>query len=120
MVFRIDLTDDELQRATEMRFGGMAISAIATALGLPDHRVRKVLDPAYALRRELHNAKRSYVGVHRNRSRVDAGLNQTDRDARKDAERLRQMIPPDTRGLTARIAGDPLPGRSALDQQGTP
>lgn len=29
-------------------------------------------------------------------------------------------IPLDTRGLTARICGDPLPGRSALDQRRAP
>jgi predicted AAA+ superfamily ATPase len=34
--------------------------------------------------------------------------------------KLLKQIPPDTRSLTARIAGDPLKGRSALDQQGTP
>lgn len=35
-----------------------------------------------------------------------------------DADRLKAQIPPDTRDLTARIFGDPLPGRSALDQRG--
>jgi hypothetical protein len=34
--------------------------------------------------------------------------------------KLLKQVPPDTRGLTARIAGDPLPGRSALDQQVAP
>lgn len=34
----------------------------------------------------------------------------------RDAERLMAQIPHDTRQLTGRICGDPLPGRSALDQ----
>jgi acyl-CoA synthetase (AMP-forming)/AMP-acid ligase II len=31
----------------------------------------------------------------------------------------RCLPPPDTRDLTARFCGDPLPGRSALDQRGS-
>lgn len=38
-------------------------------------------------------------------------------ETRRDAERLMALIPPDTRGVTARLFGDPLPGRSALDQR---
>jgi hypothetical protein len=36
---------------------------------------------------------------------------------RAEERRLWATIPDDTRGLTARLAGDPLPGRSALDQR---
>ena len=110
---RTPLTDDELSRATEMRANGIAIFAIAAALGVPDDRVRKTLNPEYAARVRAEKARQHY----RNRSRIDAGIETIDREARKDAARLRQQIPPDTRSLTARIAGDPLPGRSALDQQ---
>jgi hypothetical protein len=37
--------------------------------------------------------------------------------ADRDAMRLMAQIPSDTRDFTARIMGDPLPGRSALDQR---
>lgn len=37
--------------------------------------------------------------------------------ANRDGKRLLKLVPRDTRDLTARIAGDPLPGRSALDQR---
>lgn len=110
---RIFLTEEQFARATQMRAEGMAIFAIAHALGVPDDRVRKTLNPEYAARVRAEKARQHY----RNRSRLDAGIETIDREARKDAARLRQQIPPDTRGLTARIAGDPLPGRSALDQQ---
>lgn len=40
------------------------------------------------------------------------GINST----RLQAERLMDEIPHDTRDLTARVCGDPLPGRSALDK----
>ena len=35
-----------------------------------------------------------------------------------DRRRALQGIPPDTRDLTGRFFGDPLPGRSALDLRG--
>ena len=33
-----------------------------------------------------------------------------------DAARLLAEVPPDTRGLTAKLMGDPLPGRRAIDR----
>lgn len=35
----------------------------------------------------------------------------------QDAYRLMAMIPPDTRSITGRVFGDPLPGRRALDKR---
>lgn len=35
----------------------------------------------------------------------------------EQARRLMAFIPRDTRSLTGRVCGDPLPGRSALDRQ---
>lgn len=36
-------------------------------------------------------------------------------EARADGERLLAEVPPDTRELTSRICGDPIPGRRAID-----
>lgn len=36
---------------------------------------------------------------------------------KEDAMRLMERVPRDTRDLTARVLGDPLPGRSALDMK---
>jgi hypothetical protein len=36
---------------------------------------------------------------------------------RTQAERLMSMVPRDTRNITQRAFGDPIPGRSALDQK---
>lgn len=36
--------------------------------------------------------------------------------AKRDGERLLKTIPEDTRDLTARLMGDPLPGRRAIDK----
>jgi len=34
-----------------------------------------------------------------------------------EVERLRRSVPADTRSFSARLFGDPLPGRSALDKR---
>lgn len=50
--------------------------------------------------------------------KIAAGLT-TDRNhtlVRTQAERLMSQIPQDTRNMTQRAFGDPIPGRSALDQ----
>lgn len=36
---------------------------------------------------------------------------------KEQAERLMEKVPDDTRDFTARLMGDPLPGRSALDRR---
>ena len=35
----------------------------------------------------------------------------------EERKRRQAEIPPDTRSVTGRLAGDPLPGRSALDME---
>ena len=39
------------------------------------------------------------------------------RQAERDWQRLKKEIPEDTRSVTARMFGDPLPGRSALEME---
>jgi len=50
---------------------------------------------------------RGIVGLH-----ADAPT----RSAKLEAQRQLAHLPADTRDLTARVFGDPLPGRSALDK----
>lgn len=45
-----------------------------------------------------------------------AGADHMTKAAKLQAERMLLAIPADTRDLTQRLFGDPLPGRSALDQ----
>jgi hypothetical protein len=51
---------------------------------------------------------------------VQAGLSHTrphPRISQADLRRLQRAIPVDTRDLTGRFFGDPIPGRSALDRK---
>lgn len=78
-------------------------------------------------RNERARQRRAEVQAQRNATnremaaaRKSAGLtyHAGKRGTQIEADWLRQMaaIPADTRDLTARICGDPLPGRSALDR----
>lgn len=57
----------------------------------------------FELSREIAEVAARWVGVKSAQKRIE--------------EKLFSEIPKDTRGLTARLCGDPLPGRSALDRR---
>lgn len=86
---------------------------IAKALGLASGTpVREWLDPAYRRdRQDRENARRA--GNHRHAKRPRSKTIEA-----RDAVQLFRAIPKDTRDLTARLCGDPLPGRRALDLRG--
>ena len=88
---------------------------IARATGFSAEKVRRRLDPEYRRRRN-QRANESRVRILAEITPA-ARIVGTARVSPKDAERAIAAIPPDTRNLTARAFGDPLPGRSALDQR---
>lgn len=51
--------------------------------------------------------------------RIDHGYPFQSFLTKRDAERLLSEVPVDTRTLTGRLAGDPLPSRSALAKRGS-
>ena len=50
--------------------------------------------------------------------KIDHGSDRLSPAAKANAERMLAEVPEDTRDLTQRIAGDPLPSRSALAKRG--
>ena len=83
------MSPEQIEQAQTMRRNEMPWAHIAKHFGVTPDTVRRVLDPEWAARRR-------------------AGIT--------DGERLLREVPADTRDLTARALGDPLPGRSALDR----
>lgn len=91
---------------------------IADCFGVHPETVRRAVDKNFRLRRaertsELRAQKRLNAGPKPDA--ISAGWCMDRRQVRQDVEARIAEIPADTRGLTARICGDPLPGRSALD-----
>lgn len=114
------LTEEQKRIATLLRREGMSWNAVAKSVGAATETVRRWLDPEF---------RRQRIAFDRERYRERQAKQQ--RERRSDfwhrsepkpltepecAARLRE-IPRDTRDVTARLCGDPLPGRSALDQR---
>jgi hypothetical protein len=83
------------------------------------HVTQGAIDERARQRRAVVQAQRNATNREMAAARKAAGLtyHAGKRGTQIEADWRRQMaaIPDDTRDLTARICGDPLPGRSALD-----
>ena len=102
--------EERAKIARNLRAAGMGWKEIAAAIGVTDSTAHCLADPAYAVKRqarvnELRRNHRAYDDYHARRMDPD-----------EVAARLAE-IPPDTRDLTARLCGDPLPARSARYRQ---
>ena len=102
------MTEVERQ-VIEMRRRGLAVDKIARAVRTHRRKVSAILIK-HGLTAPLRGPA---LGTpYRERDlKAEAG-----RQAKACAENRLAEIPPDTRDLTGTILGDPLPGRSALDQ----
>ncbi len=114
------LSEAEIAEARQMRSEGMTWTALARRFGCASDTVKRALDPAFRQRRAegikaaRENRQRS---VEMPRGRPANFVISEGTAVARDAARLMELVPKDTRSLTARLFGDPLPGRSALDQR---
>lgn len=115
------MTEEQIEIGRKMLDQGATWTEVAVTLRVSFHAVQWALKPGYReRRREQDRANRLYktrkpkpaagaIIGHSNGARsVSPG----------DAARALASVPPDTRNRTSRLFGDPLPGRSALDQRG--
>lgn len=100
---RVDIPESALDQARKMLACGTSWKDVAAHFGLSAETLRRRLDPAYDLFMREKYERRSYGRVdtaHRPpRPMTDAAL-----------KAYKALIPPDTRSLTARLLGDPIPG----------
>lgn len=109
----------DLSEARRLRNGGMTWDNIGARFGVSGEYVHRRLDPEWAVHRQ--------AGVNERRRERANGAGRADirhmpevsAEAKRDGEVLLRQIPPDTRDMTSKICGDPLPGRSALSQKST-
>lgn len=93
---------------------------IGDCFGVHPETVRRAIDQQYRVRRAEQKAQRKAERRMLEKEGVDrasAGWCMDRRQVRSDVEARMAEIPRDTRDLTARVCGDPLPGRSALDRR---
>lgn len=113
---RVHLSDEQIKQAKKLRAAGWTWTRLGQKFGCAWETVRRRIDPEYAeFRKQQINRAR---GVHRIGDVAPLLRERATRaDVRHSAESLMDDVPADTRDLTARMLGDPLPGRSALDQK---
>lgn len=100
-------------RAIALVDEGLSAAKIAEQLGVTSHTIRSWTNEEYAQRRreQINARRRGTRSPPSNVHQLEPGRISAD----EAAARLRE-IPPDTRDFTARLLGDPLPGRRAIDQ----
>jgi hypothetical protein len=106
-------------RVDAMRAKGMTWAAIAGAHDISVDKLRRAADPAFrrkTMARHRRRNQRQKQAMAESGVMLAGALRERGAPSRQDIEARLAEIPPDTRGLTARIMGDPLPGRSALDR----
>lgn len=106
---RVNVDAEEVAR---LRASGMGWNRIGKQMGRGADTVRRAVDPGFVPNRRS-SKKQQYVAA----GKIDHGEGRMSAAAKRDAEQLLAQIPPDTRDFTARLCGDPRPGRSALDQR---
>lgn len=103
------LTEQQIATATRLRALGWSYARIADNIGCHPESLRRHCDTAF--KEKPSRAERAPTPFRRS----FANQHSATRDA---IEARLAEIPEDTRSLTGRICGDPLPGRSALDRRG--
>lgn len=107
----------ELKKEALRRFrNGENCHQIAVRLSLSYTTVRCWTDPEYLERKNQRRKQREAEKRVLTDGKMRGNQWTTYFKAKADGERLAKVIPPDTRDLSARLCGDPLPGRSALDK----
>jgi orotate phosphoribosyltransferase-like protein len=104
-------TDEGVELVKAMRQRGMSWEAAGAELGISGNTARSWIDKDYM---EMRNRRARDCRVVPGFALRDIPSEINTRD---DALARLALIPEDTRDTTARICGDPLPGRSALDRR---
>lgn len=95
--------------AKKLRAAGWQLQGIGLVLGIKGTTARCWIDDAYNEARIARNRARAA-----GRPLPPSGVYVTNNP---EAATLLKEIPPDTRDLTAKLCGDPLPGRRAIDRK---
>lgn len=103
-----EIVRESLPKIQRMRQEGLTYKKIAETLGVQVGALDAILNPERTERiNELRRQRRLKEG-----GRKSSFVHYTEPHLEVKGE----MPPPDTRDLTARLLGDPLPGRSYLDR----
>jgi len=103
------LTLEQIEEAQQLQAKGWTFKRIGERLGCAFHTVKRVLDPDYAVKRRIQVREARQIREP-SLPRKTARENATAVSVKEDAAARLAEIPPDTRSLTQRLCGDPIPG----------
>ena len=109
------MTSEQIAQARAMLAEGHTRTQVAAHFGINRYTLRLNIEPAY--RAAANSKARERRAIERAKPRPSNHVPEMTREAKADGERLLREVPADTRGFTARLMGDPLNGRSALDRK---
>jgi hypothetical protein len=112
------LSAEQTEEARALRASGAKWVYLAKRYQCDEGTVRRALDAGYRAKR-AEQILRAKLRRADERAAIAPRPPVASIAVREDAIRLMAAIPADTRNLTQRIFGDPLPGRSALDRKST-
>jgi transposase-like protein len=101
---RYDIPEAVIERARAVRLAGATWGAVGRAVGIDPDVIRWRIDGAFRAHKSGKPASHVSPMVYSKFSQADI-------------DRLLRTVPRDTRSMSARAFGDPLPGRSALDRK---
>lgn len=107
------LTKSQLHRAERYRAAGIPWSVIAASVGASERAIRCGIDPGFREKRRESDRRQqaNFVSpapeLHASENRLPPSV----------IAKVIATVPADTRNFTARLCGDPLTGRSALDKR---
>lgn len=114
------MTPDQIEKAHKLLAVGMSLSFIGRVMGVTHMTVKYWTEsPQYRQRHAERNNELRRIRSARRMERCQSAKPEPEpeRVTIDEWRRLLREIPKDTRDLTARICGDPLPGRSELDRR---
>jgi hypothetical protein len=106
------MTTFDTDRARDLVAKGLNWTRASELCGVSVEILRRQFDVGYIEKRRSQRRER-----HRPIGKVIHHSEFMTAEAKADAERLMDEIPRDTRDLTARLMGDPLPGRRSIDRK---
>lgn len=113
MTFKVKFSEEAIEEARRLMNAETPWAEIGRKLGCNPDTIRRRLDPKWREYRaaQIRSVKHADGYVNMNR------VSEVRRSRRDEADRRMAEIPEDTRSVSQRIMGDPLPGRSALDNR---
>jgi hypothetical protein len=102
------IPSEAAEKATALRTMGVSWARISRTVGYGEERIRRAIDPTFGARRAAGIREARYSRGFRGEPHLKLSPAET--------QAALATVPPDTRPLSARLMGDPLPGRSALDK----